>query len=215
MLEVARTNVEHWFDGRVEQRQYIRDITRESFDDIVAEEMLVGDDSINLVLLLGGTLSTVRQPDHALQLIRYSMNRDDIFAYSKKLDTESSRRYFDFTVKERSLHLPFQEMIPGVLGIDSSFYELEQLYDNDRRMRSIQMKMRMDVTIAFEVDDKKRELKLHKGEVILLWRSWHQNAKEVIDQFDYNGFDLLQASLTSELGYVLTISKMKHIVANA
>ena len=209
VLEIASTNVEHWFDGRVEQRQYVRDITRESFDDIVAEETLVGDGTINLVLLFGGTLSTVRQPDHTLQLIRYSMNRNDIFAYSKKLDSGTSRRYFDFTVNKDALRLPFQEMIPNVLGIDQSFYELEQLYDEEQRMRTIQMKMRIDVTVEFEIDQRKHQLKLQKGDVILLWRSWHQTAKEVIDQFDYNGFDVLQSSLTGDLGYIMAVAKMK------
>jgi len=49
----------------------------------------------NLVLFLGGTLSNFRDPSHVLSTIHNSMGKNDLLFFTKKLDTERARRFFE------------------------------------------------------------------------------------------------------------------------
>jgi len=211
MFTIAKRNIDTWFTGKVAFENVVRDINYDRFEDLLAEE-LYGDDetqTINLVLLLGGTLSNMRVPEHVLRLINNSMGRNDVLFYSLKLDTENARRYFDFNVGSPQLLDTQTKFTLDLLNIEGSFYDVEQLYDERKRSRFIRIKLKMDLRIAFEVGGKSRHLSLKKNETVLWWRAKHYTALEVIDQFDKNGFDLLQATTTPDQEYLMTISKIK------
>lgn len=207
MIEIAKRNLEEWFGDKITFEARRRDINHELFRDLTVEELYstATQRPLNIVLFLGGTLSNLRQPSHVLQGINNSMGRDDVLIYSLKIDSEMSRRYFHDNNGGLSPH----GLVLDLLNIDESCYEVEQFYDEKTRARYIQARLKLDVSIKFSFGNGEKILALKKGQAIVVWRAVHRNAVEVINQFDENGFDLMQASLTQDRSFLLTISKIK------
>lgn len=211
MLEIAKRNVEDWFGGKVKFEGYQRDINYVRFADLLIGEYVKDDaqHTVNLVLVLGGTLGNLRSPDSALKVIQSSMGRSDLFIQSLKLDTSTSRRFFDFNITPGVTTLsPNHRFIFDMLNIDSSFYDVEMGYDPRDKQRYIQVRLKIALSLVFDFAKGKRVVELNKGDTILLWRYWHQDAFATIRQLDRDGFHLLHASETEDQEYMLTISRV-------
>ncbi|MBK3559771.1 L-histidine N(alpha)-methyltransferase [Streptomyces sp. MBT56] len=207
MLAVAEKHIISWFGGKVNVETHVRDITTEGFRDLLADDyrMARGDQPLNLVTLLGATLLNVRQPEDTLRLIRSSMFPSDVLSYTTKLDTENSRRYFDFNAREEAAALSDRhKLVIELLGIDASLYEVEQFFDETLRSRFIRIRLKLDVTIHFDGD---WLVNLKKDDTITLWRAWHVTARESFDQFEAAGFELLASAITADSEYLLTVSR--------
>ena len=211
MLAAAEANVAEWLNDEIRFESYPRNLNYDRFEDILQEDLFEASNKspVNLVLLFGGTLTNCKDPDLALQIIAASMNKDDYLIYALKLDTESSRRYFDFQLEPNQLLTPRHALVLDLLNIDQSLYDVEQFFDPEKKARFIQIRLKVDLSIAFDIKRSKKQLHLRKGEAVVLWRYWHQSATDVIAQFDRKGFELLQASLTGNQEYLLTISKVR------
>jgi uncharacterized SAM-dependent methyltransferase len=212
MIDTALSNIKTWVNPDTILEGHTRNIAFDKFDDLLVNEAfgIEGHARTNIVLFCGGTFSNFRSPDHALQIINKSMGRDDLFVYITKLDSKNSRRYFDIDVEapKRPLSLHFRVTL-DLLNIDDSLYDVEQFYDKEKRARFVRVKLKIDLTIEFTIDGEPKHLELKKDDYILLWRYWHQNAVEIITQFDRNGFEVLQATKTADQEYLLTVSKIK------
>ncbi|SMD14634.1 L-histidine N(alpha)-methyltransferase [Kibdelosporangium aridum] len=210
MLDIAERNVKAWFDGQVNFEGYVRDILTDRFDDLIAADSFDGSDSLNLVLLLGGTLSNLPDPEHTLQLIHRSMDRRDLLVFTRKLDTPQARTFFDFNPDDSVAPLPpSQKMIPDLLNIDESFYDVEQLFDPTDQARYIRIRLKVTLSIVFEMGGRERTVTLDKGEALLLWRARHQNTLDVIRQFDRNNFELLNTSKMRNNEYILLVYEVR------
>lgn len=211
MLDIAEQNIKTWFAGKVRFEGHIRDIMYERFDDLIVDDMLgnKGGRTINLVLVLGSTPANLRFPIDALRIIHSSMSSDDLLLYTRKPDTKAARRYFNFSTEKGATTTlsPLYGLTLKLLGIDDSLYDAEMGFDDDARMRYVRVRLKTALTIHFTFDDGgEREVKFEKGDVILVFRVWHQTLLELISQFDEVGFSLLQSSLTQDREYLLTIS---------
>jgi L-histidine N-alpha-methyltransferase len=210
MLQIAKDHITSWFDKKVKFEGYIRDFSHERFDDIIASERS-NDMPLNLVLLLGGTLCNFRSPELSLQAINNSLGIDDLLIYTSKLDTPNSRRYFDFNITAGGQGLAPRHKLPfDLMGIDESFYSVEQLFDEAKLARFITIKPNVDFSIEFRIGEATRKIELLKNEPILVWRYWHQNITDVIEQFDQNGFDLMQVSRSKDLEFLMVTATIKH-----
>jgi len=210
MLAIARRNIQAWFGDEVRLETHVRDIGDDRFDDLLVDDYFRGDDApINLVLLLGGTLANFRSPDEALRVIGKSMGKQDLLVYTIKLDTQNSRRFFDFSADAKVEPLSYRhKLVLDLLNIDSSFYDVEQLFDDEARSRLIRVRLKVAVSVDFKLGDGHRRLEFNKDDTILVWRSTHQTASEVTEQFARNGFEVLQTSKTRDHEYLLTISEI-------
>lgn len=209
MLEVARGNIEKWFNDRVNFEGHIRDIRYERFDDLLLPDALGNDynNSANIVLFLGGTRSNFRVPNDCLKVIQGGMGEHDLLIYTDKPDTEASRRYFSFNPKDESLVVPpIDRFALEMLNIDASLYQAEMGFSEQHRMRYIRVRLKYPITIRFASGDIDRDVTIEKGETILVWRAWHWTTHEIITDFERVGLTLLQASLTPDRQYLLTIS---------
>ncbi|HSX28156.1 MAG TPA: L-histidine N(alpha)-methyltransferase [Candidatus Saccharimonadales bacterium] len=209
MLDLAKHNIDEWFDGQVTFEPTIRDISYDRFEDLTEPLSDSRAPTANVILLLGGTLTNLRTPNHALEVINSSMGKNDLLIYAKKLDTEKSRRYFDFNLEYKQHLAPNHKLILDYLNIDESLYEIEQLFDQERKERLVRVRVKVDLSINIEIESFQRQVQLKKGEPILVWRAKHQTALEVINQFDSHGFNLLHATKSPDQEYLLTISKIK------
>ncbi len=218
MLDIAKNNIQQWFDGRVAFEGHVLDVNYERFTDVLATEYLGENarNTVNLILVLGGTLGNLRSQDAALQAIHDSMGRNDLFMHSMKLDTAASRRYFDFNIEAGVSSLaPNHRFIFDLLNIDPSLYDVEMGFDEKQKERYIRIRLKVALAITFKFDQGDRTVEFNKDDAILLWRYWHQSAMDVINQFDQNGFDVMQAAQTKDREYLLTISQIKAIRTSA
>lgn len=211
LLDIAEKNIRDWFGDKIHFEKYERDFSQDRFDDIVVEETLKEHSSktLNVILLLGGTLANFKSPDDVLRPIRNSMGRHDLLITSGKLDTSESRRYFDFNAGQAIPKMPdiFRSAI-DLLNIDESFYDVEQGYNDKRRVRYMRLRLNVDLDIEFQFNTGKRKVELYKGYTLLPWRYWHQTTLDFINQLDRNGFTPLQASATKDRQYLLTVSEI-------
>jgi len=207
MLTILEKNIRAWFGDSVQYEPYIRDISYERFNDIPASEF-ADNDTVNIVFLLGGTLANFRSPDQVLQVISNSMRPDDLFVFSGYLDTPKMRRYFDYYTADRKV--PVQDgLILDFLNIDESLYDVEQVFNEQKRARSISIIPKIDLSITIDLPSGPRSIELVKGEPILIWRHWHKTMIEYMNQFDYNGFDIMLATQSPDHHYALTVSKIR------
>jgi len=215
MLSIAERNITKWFAEKVAFEAHVRDINYDRFDDLVAGDSFgeEAESTVNIVLFLGGTIVNFREPAHSLHNIHDSMGKNDLLIFSLRLDSGRSRRYFDFTTASSTSTKGFRgKDLLDLLNIDEGHYELEQFFDAEKMARQTQVRFRVAVSIEFEYEDRKRVVSLNKDDTLLLWRATHQNALHTIQQFDENGFELLQATRSKEQESIILTSKIKHIV---
>lgn len=210
MLEIAKRNIHEWFGDSITFEGYARDISSEQFDDLVVADMLDedADQTINIVLLLGGTAMNFRSSDDAFKPIFKSMQRNDLLIYGIKPDTEASRRHLDLGPTPGSLSLaPNFKYILDLLNIDDKLYTTESGFDYERKMRYVRVRLKAAIDIQFDLGGtKRRSVTLEKGQAILLFRAWHRSTPEIITELGDVGFMFLHASHTEDRQYFLSIS---------
>jgi uncharacterized SAM-dependent methyltransferase len=211
MLEIAERNVKSWFGDKVPFEKYARNINYDNFRDIIADNYFGSNEEdrpLNLVLFLGGTLSNLREPNDALRAINNSMNLADRLIFSYKLDTSNSRRYFDFRTDPNQSLNPKLELMLRLLNIDKANYEIEQAFDENENMRFVRIRLKIALSIEFKLNNDTYGVNLNKDDCILLWRARHATAPSLTQQFEANGFDTLESSITNDHEYFLSISEI-------
>lgn len=212
ILKVAKRNIEKWFGSKVPFEGHELDINHDRFTDLLAEGALGegAKDVVSVVLALGGGFSNMRSPDDAFKTIRSSMNRQDLLVYNLKLDSKTSRQYFDLGIRTESTPLDaHKKMLVDMLNIDESLYDVEVGYDDQLRERYMRLRLKVALAITFSLEKGDRVIEFNKNDTILVWRYWHQSAQEVITQLKHNHFDVLQTSQTEDKDYLLTVSRVK------
>jgi len=130
--------------------------------------------------------------------------------HNLKLDSKTSRQYFDLGLRTKSTLFDVHErMMIDLLNIDESLYDVEVGYDAQQCQRYIRIRLKVALGITFSLDKGERVIEFNKNDTILVWRYWHQTAQQVTDQLSRNGFDTLQVSQTEDKDYLLTISRVK------
>jgi uncharacterized SAM-dependent methyltransferase len=212
MLNIAKRNVEKWFGSKVTFEGHEIDINYDRFANYLADDMLGKGtkDVINVVLAFGGGFCNLRSPDDAFKTIRSSMNRQDVLVYNLKLDSKTSRQYFDFGNHTETTPLDaHSKMLVDLLNIDESLYDVEMGYDDQLRQRYIRIRLKVALEITFSFEKGDRVVEFNKNDTILVWRYWHHSAQEVFAQLAHNNFDILQTSQTEDRDYLLTMSRVK------
>lgn len=210
MLTIAKQNIQKWFGDSIKFEGYARDITSEQFDDLVVADMLDedADETVNIVLLLGGTSVNFRSSNDAFKPIFNSMHHNDLLIHTLKPDTETSRQYLDLGPTPGSISLaPNFKYILDLLNIDETLYDTESGFDSSRKMRYVRVRLKSAIDIQFNLGGtKRRSVTLEKGQAILLFRAWHRSTPEIITELGNAGFMFLHASLTEDRQYFLSIS---------
>jgi len=212
MLNIAKKNIEKWFEGRVKFEGYQYDISRDRFAGILAQDYIknASKHTGNLILFLGGTLQNFKKRDVPLQTINDSMGANDVLIHTQKLDSAATRRHFDFSERPGAQVLPpIHGLVVTLLNIDPSLYELELGYDDLKHERYERIRLKVSVAIKFDFEQGERVIGIDKGETVLLWRASQDSALDLSRQFDKADFYMLQSSQTEDQEYILTISRVK------
>lgn len=211
MLAISEHSVKEWFHGELKVEKYLRDISYQRFDEILAQDSFGSDasDTVNLVTFVSGPIVNFKDPDQALNTIRDSMGKDDILITTLKRDTEQTRTFFDFNIEaDGGLLSTHHKMLLELLGIEGTFYDIEQLFDDAKRLRFVQIRLKLDISIHFHVAHFEKTIRIKKGEVILLWRSWQHSDQKIIDRFTKTGFEVLQMSRSRDQQLNLLVTRI-------
>lgn len=211
MLEIVEKNVQTWFGGRVKFEAYARDVEYERFNDLLAGSYRKDGAGIaNIVLVLGGTLNNLRVPTYSLLTIAGSMGAEDLMVFTTKLDTATTRRYFDFNISQGIQELtPRHRLALELLNIDQSTYEVEQSFDEKKHARVISIRLNTALQIKFsEHDPALQDVELNRGDSIVLWRFWHQDIKTISSQFEECGLDTKVLTKSTDDDYVCLLSRI-------
>lgn len=212
LLEVAGSYMKSLLgDGERKVLLFEKDILRDRIDDVtmMASQSVDGRAS-NIVCLIGGILNAFNDMSIPLKNVRNSMGSDDFLLITTKLDTEVSRRYFDFSPQFESSPLPKNKRVMiDILGFEENMYDTEQFYDKEEQSRKIQVRLKFDVTLKVKVYGSERALHFKKGETILLWRSWHQTLDAMMQELRDNGFKIVQAATSPDEQYGIVISRIQ------
>lgn len=211
IIAIAENNIKTWFNGEVEFEGELRDITHERFADILAfDNFGVGSDTVNLVLFLGATLVNLRNPEEALDVIRHSLSLNDILIYSTGLDNPAPIKYIYHKTSAEKSKLPSNHRFAmDVMNIDESLYDVEYGFDLLGRMRFICAKFKVAISLNFQGVNGVREVVFKKDDKILLWRAWHKTALQTLGQFEAAGFKTVQASISRNDEFLLSIHKVR------
>lgn len=212
ILKIAKHNIEEWFGDQISFEGRECDINYDRFSDLLIQEYAKrgAKDTVNLVLLLGGTLANMRTPDGAYKVIHDSMGINDLLVYTKKLDTQTTRQFFDFNLNPSGTRLAeIHKLVVDLLNIDESYYDVELGYSPETRQRFERLHLKKSLVLKFKFKEGERAIELSKGAAILTWRAHQQTAADVHEQFERNDFYLLNSMQTDDCEYILTISKVK------
>lgn len=211
MLEMATGNIREWFNNEVKIEVYIRDLAQDRFDDVILKN--TDKDTINIVLLLGGTLYNFRDQNEILQNINHSIGFKSYFITTKKMDSEEARSFFDFSLSEnkpRIISMPDDSnMLVTKLGFTPDIIEEFRRFDEIQHSRLFGFKPLMDISLKLRLGNIDTYIDLEKDEEIITCRVLHKNTMEAISDLTQNNFSLLEASTTEDEKYLLTISKVK------
>lgn len=209
MLELAHKNIKRWFGDKVDFVADLRDVNYERFRDLLMTDS-PDERTVNLVLFFGGTLHNLRSIDEALRTIYHSMAPPDILICPLKLDTVATRQNFHFIDGSKMQPLPQQyKLLVDLLGIEPELYDVEMGFDEAIKARYLQLRLKVALTVNFQLNGKIHKISLNKDDTLLVWRYWHQTALEIVTQFEHNGFGILQTSQTEDHDCMLTICDIK------
>ena len=210
MLKILEKNLKSWFGDDFPYEGYVRDFSHERFDDIFVDDYSDDVDTpTNLIFILGGTLDNFRSPSLALQTINNSIGPKDLLIYSGYIDTPSTRRYFDYGPSRRTNQKYRSEIMIDLLGLDESMYELVLSYDDTKKSRVGVIKLKVDISIKFDLAKGARYVELSKNNPLLIWRYVHKSAIDTIEQFDNNGFDVAYVAKSASNEFMLAICKLR------
>lgn len=219
LLSITKQNIRQWFEGQVKFESRVCDISHQRFTDIFTREAFKkktgGPQVANLALFLGGTLDNFRDQEEVLKVIRHSLGKNDFLIYTTKLDSISSRQriYPNIGIGPTKLS-PNHVAIFELLNIDESLYDVESGFDAMQRMRFIKIRLNTSISLRFERDGKVWIIDLNKNDTILPWFAWGRTSGQIMNQFEDVGFELLQASITDDGEYLLTIHRVKRASAD-
>lgn len=209
MLKITAQNMYEWFDNEIQCETYVRDITTETFSDLISEPP--DSDSkevstINLVLLLGGTISNFRNPNDVLRVIHRSMSQDDILLTGFRLATPTVKHQLGFINS-------YQKQVKSLLdmmGLDESNYKTEIGFDEEAGIRFGRIRMRHSAEIEFKLQKGTWYVNLAKDETVLTFRAHFNDIFSAPKTLFYdNGFNPLLVSQRLNHEGALIIADLK------
>jgi len=223
ILKIAESNMEAWFGDNINFQGEIFDVNRDRFSHLSMKKWAKDNSLPNLVLYLGATSQNFRDMKDSFQNINESMGPDDILIHTLKLDSATSRTYFDFDPEPQGKIFSSSVLAPrhryvldlmdlaslGLINIPESLYEVEREFDPNLGQRTIRVRFLQDITIQFEIDHTQYPVAIKQGESLMLLRVWHQSYQDVLRLLDETGFKTMHFSHTENREYLLTISRVK------
>jgi len=187
MLGLARQGLRACFPGHADGFElHCGDFAGPDLD-----RVLTGDRGpVRLVVLAGGTLHNLADPDGLLRRLGRAMSADDLLLLTLRLDNGVDRPPFMEQVGVDHPVPPQQLSGMEMLNVDRSWYQTETGYDRDRSEVFIRARFLRPVAVVFDVGGAGRTVSFATGDTVVLFRQRHLDRHGVVDELARNGFDV-------------------------
>jgi len=169
-------------------------------------------DSVNLVLFLGATPCNFRDRETAFHAIKESMNKNDIFIYTDKLERRGAPpEWFELEARHAKPEISRQHRIVlDFMGVDEGLYDFEIGFEAEPSpgYRYARATFKTALTFIFPFKNGKRSVTLEKGQSIMLWRCWQTTKETLISMLENSGFYILHNTHSEDRTYALTIAEV-------
>jgi len=212
MLGIAESNLKKWFGKDFPFEGYIKDVSRQVFQDILYKNTHSSNKRcMNLVLFLGSSAANDRVYESSFNVIKESMGENDLFVLGHRLDTDLSKTSLAYTdVQSDPVKLEKKEkLMLDALGLTENFYDVERIYDQETRSRYRRIIPKLDLNIQFDTGEFKDTVSLPKNDHVTIWRYKHKNYEEIINTLTSVGFKIIQTSRSLSKERVLVIAGIK------
>ncbi|MEI6728143.1 MAG: hypothetical protein WCK98_00710 [bacterium] len=192
MIKIGKENLSKWFGADFNSSFFVRDINRDSMQDIAfeAKNKATGEGIRNVFLFLETTIENQRDYDQTLFNLKDSMSKGDILLIMQSLDTIESRAYFDLWNKQSPANpkLPDQvAWIPEILNLNQTAYEAVFDYNETEKARYIKLRLSQDTEFEFEFEGFSKKVYFTKGSEITVWRHLHHKLVDLIQTYQNIG----------------------------
>jgi len=213
MLDLARGHLEEWFGGTIQYEEYVLDMAYDRFANLLSRDYLNPDhDAVNLVLLLGATPNNLRVTSDAFRTIYESINGDDLFIYTDKLEPPNAPpEWFEHgskNMKTKPDIAKWHKIVFDLIGIDEALYDFEVGFDKRLNQRYARARFKVATTLVFNFSTGSRSLSLEKGDAIVLWRCLQTTQRSLLDLLESAGFYVMHTSQSEDHNYILTVAKV-------
>jgi hypothetical protein len=138
------------------------------------------------------------------------MDAKTLLVCSHKPDTETSRRYFEFSTTPGDTKLAAShKFLVDLLNLTEDLYTVEMGYDAERHMRYVRIRLKTALTLRLQFKDSVHDVELEKGSTVLLLRVWQISDMDIINEYQRVGLKLFQSSITQDRNYLLVILGME------
>jgi SAM-dependent methyltransferase len=168
LLDLARRNLHGWFPGlggRLEFRH--GDFTGPELAGLLAPRPAGPP---RFVLLIGGTLLNLAEPEPLLRRIAAALSPDDVLLVTVRFDNGVNRPPF---VDRPEIGRPLPPILRAavdLLDIDPGWYGIERDFDPDRREIRTVIRFRRPVTVHIDGARGRRTVGFDAGEPMLVYR---------------------------------------------
>lgn len=220
MLEIAEKNVRTWFGPEFPLATAVKDITRDSIDDLLFFE---SEYNKNLILFVGSTIENERNQLKILLNIQNSLSKEDLFLVGHTLDSNKAKMYFDYTSEKNELasidkdnkNEPDNSIVNIIgptfswLGFSYSDFDVELDYDTVQNCRTSGLVLKSDTDIEFKRGNFYRLVSFRKGEKIITWRHHHHSLIDVLTTLEKADFVINRASISDDMFNTIITCKRK------
>jgi uncharacterized SAM-dependent methyltransferase len=216
MLEIAKKNVLSWFGEDFPFATAVKDITRDSIDDLLFFD---SEYNKNLILFVGSTIENERNQLKILLNIQNSLSKDDLFLVGHTLDSDKAKGYFDFDTEKTADqqqavaeddYKDWQDMIvPNLIGLGHENFDVEVAYQEGQKCRMTKLILKSDTDIEFKRGNFYRLVSFRKGEKIITWRHHHHSLIEVLTTLEKADFVINRVSISDDMFNTIITCKRK------
>ena len=177
MLNISEKNVTKWFP-KLQYDKLVCDLENANFNNFFLKYK--DDNTVNLILHTGGTISNHNDRLKVIKNIRNGMGLKDLFLVSCTLDTISSRSELNHMQTHEADEQDI--FVPKLLGIDVDNCKFEVKYDDINHRKIKNLILDKDYTINFKIEDKIKSLRLFKNDGIIVWQHYLFDLQDIIEE---------------------------------
>ena len=158
-------------------------------------------DTVNLLLLLGGTLGNYNKDKSIVRILRESMTSNDYLLIGNALVNENSNIY---PYEANSYHYTRTTWIPDLLGLNGHYVENRINEVNVSKSQEYrEIRFSSNITTSVTVNEVEYPLSFNEGDTILVYQFFWYGEAELVNTVIQHNFSIVHFTTNKERTYGL------------
>ena len=205
-IEISANNIKSSFP-KLEIRSLVADIEQKRLGSFFLESKSRVDNSTNLVLFTGNSISDMSDRLGVLKNMRSSLSDNDILICTFTRDCVASRSdsiFFSSTEANNQ----YVWML-DLLGFDTENIIFNSRFDKDLKSKIKNIKLDKDYTLNFNIFGVEKEIELSSKDEVNIWTHRLSSVNEFIQDIESADLELLELKIDKSLYSGLVICKIR------